>query len=103
MAAVACAVMLSGSCALAEQVLVTSGGVALPAPDVSTLSCDRMQVLLNAYADSGYRDIDPLPPGDPDHAVFTYEDGLAQHHYEACQMRATQFGHAAPAFELGFN
>jgi hypothetical protein len=103
MVAMTCALMLIGSGTVAEPFLTTSNGVELPAPNVTVLSCDRMQVLLNAYADSGYREVDPLSPAHPDHAIFMYEDNLARHHYTVCQLRATQFGDAAPAFELGFN
>ncbi len=89
--------------ALAGPSFVSSNGQELPAPEISGLDCAKMQALLDQYADSGYRGIDPIPASHDDHPIYTYEDLLARAHYAACQSKAVHFEDTSEAFELGFN
>ena len=78
-------------------------GVVLPAPDLNVMTCEKLNDLMTMYSASHYRDIEVIPVGHPDRAIYEYENRLAEIHYQDCQVGSHFFEDASPAFSKGFN
>ena len=86
----------------AAERFTAQNGAELEAPAIASLDCDRMSDLLLEYSASGYRGPETLNEAHPDHKIFTYEDALATHYYDACQAGTAQFMDTEPIFGKGF-
>ena len=92
-----------GPCADASaQQMRAQNGVVLPTPRIATIGCLAMSRLMKQFSDSGYRGLGPLPPGDPDHKLFDYENRLAIAFYERCRKRRNAGTPPSEVFRHGF-
>lgn len=74
-----------------------SNGALVPMPEIDDLSCFGMRLALARIDRSGYRGVDPVPSGHPDHEIFAYEDALAIAFFRRCADRAALSARAIPA------
>lgn len=103
-AILAAAIAIAAPFAMAEgsATFTAENGEILPAPKLAGLTCDRMDQVMTAYAQSLYRGVDTVPAGHPDRPIFDYEDRLAEIFYRQCQRSGLTFQDTAPAFSKGF-
>ncbi|MEM7059919.1 MAG: hypothetical protein AAF557_20245 [Pseudomonadota bacterium] len=80
-----------------------ANGSVLPAPDLNTMTCEKLDHLMMTYMASHYRDVQEVPKDHPDRPIFEYENRMAKIHYEDCQIGANYFQDSSPAFSKGFN
>ena len=97
------AVSLVGTSGAQEPSLTSVEGVVLPVPEISGLTCERVQELLFRYQASGYRQPGTIPVEGTDVELFVYEDALARHNYETCLLSSYDFANPTEAFVQGFN
>ena len=81
---------------------VAAGGAVVETPAIGGLGCGEMRRVLARVDDLGYREIDPLPEGHPDHALFLYEDRLAARLFRACTLRDTRRAEPRAGLWTGF-
>jgi len=93
--------LLSGP-AFAETFTASNGAV-LPAPSLNALTCDQLDSLMVAYAESHYRNANIPHRDHPDRPIYEFENQLAELHYEDCQVGQVHFENSAPAFSKGWN
>jgi hypothetical protein len=63
----------------------TANGAMVPTPDLATLDCPAMRAVLERIDRSGYRDASPVAEGEPDHALFEYENALTARYFKECR------------------
>lgn len=80
----------------------TASGITLELPDLASLDCHGIRVVLQRLDLSDYRGRDVLTEGHPDYAVFVYEDQLARALYFDCILRQNDPRAAESVFMRGF-
>jgi len=90
--AVACAMALLTTVGAAREARAESGQVVLArgdvveTPEIGALDCGTMRQVLREIDATNYRGIAPVAEGDPDYALFVYEDRLAAALYRRCTL-----------------
>lgn len=80
----------------------TVAGVTLELPDLASLDCHDIRVVLRRLDLSGYRNGGVLGEQHPDYAVFVYEDELASAYYLDCILNQRDPTAAETVFLRGF-
>ncbi len=63
---------------------VTSTGKTLKLPDIGTLNCDEIVVMISTIDSTRYRENAPRPTNPADTPLYCYERKLSKVHYEVC-------------------
>ncbi len=71
--------------ALAEE-FVTAKGKTVAMPEISTMTCEQIEMTLAKIDSTRYRDNTPVNPDPADDALFAYEQDLAHALFKVCIM-----------------